>query len=120
MVVMALDHMRLFLVPHPMESWESALPQYDSARQFLSRFATHICAPGFFLLMGSAGNWFVAYSLFGWLGVAFLGMAFGRTFLRYGNKVWGGCYGWNMGLSRIVARQSSRDRSWKSSIHWPV
>jgi uncharacterized membrane protein len=200
MALMALDHIRLFLVPHPMESWESALPQYDSAGQFLSRFVTHICAPGFFLLMGAAmilfadsrrragwsggriagywalrglllvaveqvlanpamngdftprfygvltglgaammvgalalrlragpllalgvgvtlcdqvlpaaaqqwglpltvlmrflflpgaaGDWFIVYSLFGWLGVAFLGMAFGRALLDYGDRAY--------------------------------
>lgn len=53
MVLMAIDHMRMMLMPHPLEIWDAALPQYDSAGQFLTRFVTHFCAPGFFLLTGA-------------------------------------------------------------------
>ena len=52
MVLMAIDHMRMMLMPHPLEIWDAALPQYDSASPFLTRFVTHFCAPGFFLLTG--------------------------------------------------------------------
>lgn len=53
MVLMAIDHMRMMLMPHPLEIWDAALPQYDSANPFLTRFVTHFCAPGFFLLTGA-------------------------------------------------------------------
>jgi uncharacterized membrane protein len=53
MVLMAIDHMRMVLMPHPLEIWDAALPQYDSAGPFLTRFVTHFCAPGFFLLTGA-------------------------------------------------------------------
>jgi len=53
MMLMAIDHMRMMLMPHPLETWDAALPRYDSAAAFLSRFITHFCAPGFFFLMGA-------------------------------------------------------------------
>lgn len=53
MILMAIDHMRMMLMAHPLEIWDAALPHYDSAGPFLTRFATHFCAPGFFFLMGA-------------------------------------------------------------------
>jgi uncharacterized membrane protein len=41
----------------------------------------------FLLLPGASGPWFFLYSLFGWLGVALLGMAFGRAWLAHGRRV---------------------------------
>jgi len=199
MMLMAIDHMRMMLMPHPLEIWDAALPVYNSAGPFLTRFVTHFCAPGFFFLMGAgmvlfaeargkagwrqpkiaghwmlrglllvvvdqlvinpvlngaptpmthqvltglggamiigalllrlrawplaalgaaivlvnqvlpsalvawhvpltplvrflllpgqSGQWFFLYSLFGWLGVAVLGMAFGRAWLAHGSRV---------------------------------
>jgi uncharacterized membrane protein len=54
MVVMALDHAG-FMVGrfHSQEMWAGAWTRYQSALPFLTRFVTHFCAPGFFLLMGA-------------------------------------------------------------------
>ena len=54
MVVMALDHAG-FMVGrfHSQEMWAGAWTRYSSAVPFLTRFVTHFCAPGFFLLMGA-------------------------------------------------------------------
>jgi uncharacterized membrane protein len=54
MVVMALDHVG-FMVGrfHSQEMWAGAWTRYDAAIPFLTRFVTHFCAPGFFLLMGA-------------------------------------------------------------------
>jgi uncharacterized membrane protein len=54
MVLMALDHVG-FMVGrfHSQEMWAGAWTRYPSALPFLTRFVTHFCAPGFFLLMGA-------------------------------------------------------------------
>ena len=53
MVVMALDHVGLMVGRfHSQEMWAGAWTRYSSAVPFLTRFVTHFCAPGFFLLMG--------------------------------------------------------------------
>jgi uncharacterized membrane protein len=53
MIVMALDHANAFVARRhsPGEFWAGAIPQYASALDFLVRLVTHLCAPGFFLLM---------------------------------------------------------------------
>ncbi len=55
MVVMALDHANVFIAhAHPLpEMWTGPFPSYDSALAFLTRFVTHLAAPGFFFLMGA-------------------------------------------------------------------
>jgi uncharacterized membrane protein len=55
MVLMALDHANGFVARrHPAgEFWGGAIPRYDSALEFLVRLVTHLCAPGFFFLMGT-------------------------------------------------------------------
>ena len=54
MVLMALDHASYFAAKiHHFEFWGLALPQYPDAVSFVTRFITHICAPGFFFLMGA-------------------------------------------------------------------
>ncbi|MCX7603812.1 MAG: heparan-alpha-glucosaminide N-acetyltransferase domain-containing protein [Bryobacteraceae bacterium] len=54
MVLMALDHASLLLARvHPFEMWNQPLPAYGSASWFFTRWLTHLCAPGFFLLMGA-------------------------------------------------------------------
>ena len=54
MVLMALDHASYFVARmHSREFWGTALPDYSAALPFVLRAVTHICAPGFFLLMGA-------------------------------------------------------------------
>ncbi|MFC2155618.1 DUF1624 domain-containing protein [Acidobacteriota bacterium] len=53
MVVIAIDHCAYFVARvHPYEYWGIVLPQYHGILPFLTRSITHICAPGFFFLMG--------------------------------------------------------------------
>ena len=54
MIVMALDHVS-FMVGrfHSGEMWAGLWTRYSSPIAFLTRFATHLCAPGFFFLMGA-------------------------------------------------------------------
>jgi len=63
MVLMAVDHANLFVAQvHPVgEFWGIALPRYESVLAFITRFVTHLCAPGFFMLMG-IGMVFFAHS----------------------------------------------------------
>jgi uncharacterized membrane protein len=58
-VLMAIDHASFFIARvHPMETWASAPPYYADTAWFLTRWLTHLCAPGFFLLMGVGLVWF--------------------------------------------------------------
>lgn len=52
--LMALDHASAMLIDRPRigEFWGAAFPSYESALPFVVRALTHLCAPGFFLLMG--------------------------------------------------------------------
>ncbi len=54
MVVMALDHSSHFVAQmhSPGEYWGGPFPIYDDALTFLTRFISHLAAPGFFFLMG--------------------------------------------------------------------
>jgi len=53
MILMALDHARFFVAKiHPLEIWNTPLPQYRDVASFLTRLSSHLCAPGFFFLMG--------------------------------------------------------------------
>jgi len=55
MVLMALDHANHFIAQQhsPGEYWGGPFPVYDSALAFSTRLVTHLCAPGFFFLMGA-------------------------------------------------------------------
>jgi uncharacterized membrane protein len=55
MILMALDHANHFVAQrHPSgEYWAGPFPFYVSAQPFLTRFVTHLAAPGFFFLMGA-------------------------------------------------------------------
>lgn len=54
MVLMALDHASYFVAGvHPTEIWSRPLPHYDAILPFATRLVSHLCAPGFFLLMGA-------------------------------------------------------------------
>ncbi len=53
MVLMAVDHASYFIARvHSAEFWGVRLPVYPNASWFWTRWLTHLCAPGFFLLMG--------------------------------------------------------------------
>lgn len=53
LAIMALDHASVFIHHrHSSEFWSGPFTQYTSALTFLTRFVTHLCAPGFFFLMG--------------------------------------------------------------------
>lgn len=50
---MAVDHASYFIARvHPLETWATPPPYYADTVAFLTRWLTHLCAPGFFLLMG--------------------------------------------------------------------
>lgn len=54
MILMALDHASFFIAQQhsPGEYWGGSFPTCPEALPFLTRAATHLAAPGFFLLMG--------------------------------------------------------------------
>lgn len=61
MVLMALDHSSHFIARvHPFEFWTGPLPGYIDPGWFLTRWLTHLCAPGFFFLMGAGMSLFAA------------------------------------------------------------
>ncbi len=55
-VLMALDHANHFIghTHPPLEMWGGPFPSYSSGLAFLTRFVTHLAAPGFFFLMGTS------------------------------------------------------------------
>ncbi|MGC8494923.1 MAG: DUF1624 domain-containing protein [Syntrophobacteraceae bacterium] len=53
MILMAIDHTSYFIAKiHSREFWGTRLPHYPGSVAFLTRWVTHLCAPGFFFLMG--------------------------------------------------------------------
>ena len=53
MILMAIDHASYFIARvHSAEFWWKAMPVYPDIFWFWTRWITHLCAPGFFLLMG--------------------------------------------------------------------
>jgi uncharacterized membrane protein len=54
MVFMSLDHANWFIAQQHSsgEYWGGDFPVYQEVLPFLVRFVTHLCAPGFFFLMG--------------------------------------------------------------------
>lgn len=53
MAAMAIDHASVFIArSHAQEFWGAALPAFPDAAWFWVRWASHLCAPGFALLMG--------------------------------------------------------------------
>ncbi len=59
MVLMAVDHASYFIARvHPAETWAAPPPYYTDVAAFLTRWVTHLCAPGFFMVMGIGLVWF--------------------------------------------------------------
>jgi uncharacterized membrane protein len=54
-ILMALDHASFFVAQQHSsgEYWGGPFPAYTAALPFLTRFVTHVCAPGFFFLLGA-------------------------------------------------------------------
>ncbi len=53
-VLMAIDHASMFIAnQHFGEFWGVPLPDYGDGFSLLTRVISHLCAPGFFLLMGA-------------------------------------------------------------------
>lgn len=74
MMLMAVDHASALIArQHASEFWAGAMSAYTAAFPFLTRLVTHLCAPGFFFLMGAGIYWFAAKNPTG---------AGRRTFLR--------------------------------------
>ena len=68
-VLMALDHANHFIghTHPPLEMWGGPFPSYSSGLTFLTRFVTHLAAPGFFFLMGTSMTLFTrARARTGW------------------------------------------------------
>lgn len=64
MVVMAIDHASFYIARvHASEYWSTLPPFYESHGgasvwwSFVTRWITHLCAPGFFMLMGASMVW---------------------------------------------------------------
>ncbi len=63
MIFMALDHANQFIAQKHSsgEYWGGPFPNYHDALSFLTRWVTHLAAPGFFFLMGM-GMWLFTQS----------------------------------------------------------
>lgn len=96
MVLMALDHVVAFVYRyHPSEVWAGAWTRYSSWERFVTRLVTHLCAPGFFLLMGAGVALFLeARRRDGWTDSK------ARSFL------------WKRGLLLMLINQLVENRAW--------
>lgn len=68
-ILMAVDHANIFIAHKhsPGEYWGSGFPVYYDSIAFITRFITHLAAPGFFFLMGVGMFLFAdAYQERGW------------------------------------------------------
>ena len=64
MMLMAIDHTNAYIArQHSSEFWNGAISIYSTALPFLTRLVTHLCAPGFFFLMGAGIYWFATSRL---------------------------------------------------------
>ena len=96
MVLMALDHVVAFVYRyHPSEVWAGAWTRYGRWEPFVTRLVTHLCAPGFFLLMGAGIALFLeARREQGWTDSQ------ARGFL------------WKRGLLLLIINQLIENRAW--------
>jgi uncharacterized membrane protein len=85
MMIMAIDHSSAFIArQHASEFWAGAMSAYSSAFPFLTRWITHLCAPGFFFLMGAGIYWFAAARRdAGWSETAAVHRTIGRGFALF-------------------------------------
>jgi uncharacterized membrane protein len=85
MMIMAIDHASAFIArQHGSEFWAGAMSSYNNAFPFLTRWVTHVCAPGFFFLMGAGIYWFAAARREGgWTGAAAVRRTVGRGFALF-------------------------------------
>lgn len=61
LMIMAIDHSSAVIArQHASEFWAGAMSAYTDAFPFLTRWITHLCAPGFFFLMGAGIYWSAA------------------------------------------------------------
>jgi uncharacterized membrane protein len=59
MMIMAIDHSSAYVSrQHGTSFWNGAISIYSSSFAFFTRLITHLCAPGFFFLMGAGIYWF--------------------------------------------------------------
>lgn len=59
MILMAVDHSSGFIArQHGTEYWNGAISVYTNSLAFLTRLVTHLCAPGFYFLLGAGMVWF--------------------------------------------------------------
>ena len=71
MMLMAIDHASAFIArQHASEFWAGAMSSYTSAFPFLTRLVTHLCAPGFFFLLGAGVFWAGSPRRAAWRGLA--------------------------------------------------
>lgn len=60
MILMAIDHSNANVArQHSSEFYNGAISIYTDAFPFLTRLVTHLCAPGFFFLLGASLYWFM-------------------------------------------------------------
>ena len=59
MIIMAINHASALIArQHSIEFWNGAINIYASSFAFFTRCITHLCAPGFFFLLGAGVYWF--------------------------------------------------------------
>lgn len=108
MVLMALDHAMLFIARQhsPGEYWGGSFPSYSSALPFITRAITHLCAPGFFFLMGTGMALFaISRSRSGWSYIRITSHFIGRGLLLIILEFTIIAWGWQLAPGGWVLKQ---------------